>query len=261
MENFEKYIATNKEAWDTKTPIHLSSKFYDNEAFKKGNTSLKPIELEAIGDVKDKSILHLQCHFGQDSMSLARMGAKVTAVDFSGVAISEAKSISKEINTPVRFIENDVLNLDIKEEFDIIFSSYGAIGWLPDLNKWGATVALHLKQGGTFLLTEFHPFLDLLDENQYDYFYNKNPDIEIEEGTYTDGGEDLKIKTCWWNHTLTDIFTALESNGLKLKFFQEFDYSPYCLKGMIKKEEGKFVLEKRQNQRLPYVFNLKATKK
>ena len=261
MENFEKHIATNKKAWDTKTPIHLSSKFYDNEAFKKGKTSLKPIELEAIGDVKNKSILHLQCHFGQDSMSLARMGAKVTAVDFSGVAICEAKSISKEINTPVRFIENDVLTVDLKEEFDIIFSSYGAIGWLPDLNKWGATVARHLKQGGTFLLTEFHPFLDLLDESQYDYFYNKNPDIEIEEGTYTDGGEDLKIKTCWWNHTLTDIFTSLESNGLKLKFFQEFEYSPYCLKGMIKKEEGKFILEKRQNQRLPYVFNLKATKK
>ena len=261
MENFEKHIDTNQKAWDTKTPIHLNSKFYDNEAFKKGKTSLKSIELEAIGDIKDKSILHLQCHFGQDSMSLARMGAKVTAVDFSGVAISEAKSISKEINTPVRFIEKNVLSLDLNEEFDIIFSSYGAIGWLPDLNKWGATVGRHLKKGGTFLLTEFHPFIDLLDENQYDYFYKENPDIEIEEGSYTDGGQDQKIKTCWWNHSLTDIFTALESNGLKLKVFQEFDYSPYCLKGMIEKETEKFVMEKRQNQKLPYVFNLKATKK
>jgi SAM-dependent methyltransferase len=261
MEKFEKYIETNKKAWNTKTPVHLRSAFYNNEEFKKGKTSLKSIELDAIGEVKGKSLLHLQCHFGQDSISLARMGAKVTAVDFCAVAIAEAKSISKEINTDVRFLENDVLSLDLKEEFDIIFSSYGAIGWLPELNKWGATVSKHLKKGGTFLLTEFHPFIDLLDENQYDYFYKEEPDIELENGTYTDGGENLKIRTCWWNHSLTDIFTALESNGLKLKFFQEFDFSPYCLRGMTEKSEGKFVLEKRINQKLPYVFNLKATKK
>lgn len=261
MENFEKYIKINKEAWNIKTPIHLNSYFYNNEAFKKGKTSLKTIEIDAIGDIKDKSLLHLQCHFGQDSISLARMGAKVTAVDFSEIAISKANSISKEIKVPVKFIESNVLELNLNEDFDIIFSSYGAIGWLPNLNKWGATVARHLKKGGTFLLTEFHPFIDLLDENQYDYFYKKEPDIEIEKGSYADGGQDIKIKTCWWNHSLTDIFTALESNGLKLKFFQEFDYSPYCLKGMIEKEEGKFVLKKRKNQKLPYVFNLKATKK
>ena len=88
-----------------------------------------------------------------------------------------------------------------------------------------------------------------------------NPDIEIEKGSYTDGGQDIEIKTCWWNHSLTEIFGALESNGLKLKLFQEFDYSPYKLRGMIEKEKGKFVLENRKNQKLPYVFNLKAIKK
>ena len=126
-------------------------------------------------------------------MSLAKIGVKVTAVDFSQVAISEAKSISKEINTPVGLIENDVLELDLNEEFYIIFSSHEAIGWLPDLNKWGATVGHHLKKGGTFLLTEFHPFIDLLDENQYDYFYKENPDNEIEGGSYNDSGQDQKI--------------------------------------------------------------------
>lgn len=261
MDYFEKHIKTNQKAWDTKTPIHINSDFYNNEAFKKGESSLKSFELEAIGDIKGKSILHLQCHFGQDSMSLARMGAHVTAVDFSAVAIKEAKAISKEINMPVNFIESSVLELELNKKFDIIFSSYGAIGWLPDLNKWGDTISRHLKKGGTFLLTEFHPFIDLLDENQYDYFFHKNPDIEVEKGSYTDGGQDIEIKTCWWNHSLTEIFSALESNGLKLKLFQEFDYSPYKLRGMIEKEKGKFVLKKREKQKLPYVFNLKATKK
>ena len=261
MNDNTKHIEINKKAWNDKTPIHLNSNFYNNEEFKKGKSTLNKFELGAIGDIKGKSILHLQCHFGQDSMSLARMGANVTAVDFSAVAIKEAKAISKDIDVPVKFVECSVLELDLNEKFDIIFSSYGTIGWLPNLDKWGDTISRHLKKDGTFLFTEFHPFIDLLDENQYDYFFKQNPDIEIEKGSYTDGGQDIEIKTCWWNHSLTEIFGALESNGLKLKLFQEFDYSPYKLRGMIEKEKGKFVLENRKNQKLPYVFNLKAIKK
>ena len=108
MGNFKKHIEINKKAWNKKTPIHIKSNFYNNQIFKNGKTSLNSIELGAIGDVKGKNLLHLQCHFGQDSMSFARMGAKVTAVDFSSIAINEARKISREINVPVRFIESDV---------------------------------------------------------------------------------------------------------------------------------------------------------
>tara|TARA_B110000879_G_scaffold42581_1_gene60156 strand:+ start:2965 stop:3747 length:783 start_codon:yes stop_codon:yes gene_type:complete len=260
LTEFNKHIEINKKAWNKRTPIHIQSNFYNNEEFKKGKDSLKSIELNAIGDVKGKSLLHLQCHFGQDSISFARMGAKVTAVDFSDVAINEAKKISEEINVHVNFIESDVLELKLDKEFDIVFSSYGTIGWLPDLDKWAATIATHLKKGGFFLLTEFHPFLVLIN-NGYDYFYSPKPDIEIENGTYTDGGTELVTKTCCWNHSLTNIFSALESNGLKLTHFEEFDFSPYLLEGMIKKEEGKYILEKRKKKSTPYVFNLKAIKK
>jgi len=261
LTEFKKHIETNKKAWNKRTPIHIKSDFYNNDAFMKGKSSLKSIELNAIGDVTKKSLLHLQCHFGQDSISLARMGAKVTAVDFSDVAIKEAKKIAEEINTHVTFIESNVLDLNLNKEFDIIFSSYGAIGWLPDLDMWAATIVAHLKKGGLFLLTEFHPFFELIKDNGYDYFYDPNPDIEIEKGTYTDGGSELATKTCWWNHSLTNIFSALESNGLKLTHFEEFDYSPFLLDGMIKKEKEKYVLETREKNSTPYVFNLKATKK
>ena len=182
--------------------------------------------------------------FGQDSISFARMGANVTAVDFSDVAVKEAKKIAKEINIPVNFIESNILGLKLNKEFDIVFTSYGVIGWLPDLDEWAKSIASHLKNGGIFLLTEFHPFLELIKDDGYDYFYDPNPDIEIENGTYTDGGSELVTKTCWWNHPLSNIFSALESNGLKLNYFEEFDYSPYLLDGMIKKEKGKYVLEK-----------------
>ena len=261
MKTFKYYLEKNKNAWNKRTPIHIQSKFYNNLEFKKNKNSLKSIELNEIGDVNQKSILHLQCHFGQDSISLMHMGAKVTGIDFSNVAINEAKKLAKETNTNVTFIEEDILKLNLNKKFDLVFSSYGVIGWLPDLKKWGSIISNHLKKGGEFLLTEFHPFIALLDNEQWDYFYNKTPDIETENGTYTDGGENLTTTTCWWNHSLTNIFVALESNGLKLTSFKEFDYSPFPLKGMIKKEKGKYVLENRKNQKLPYVFSLKAIKK
>ena len=141
MTEFKKHIETNKKAWNKRTPVHIKSKFYNNNEFMREKNSLKLIELNAIGNVTEKSLLHLQCHFGQDSISLARMGAKVTAVDFSDVAIKEAKKLAKKINTRVEFIESDVLDLKLKKEFDIVFSSYGVIGWLPDLDMWAKTIS------------------------------------------------------------------------------------------------------------------------
>jgi len=261
LTKFNHYIQINKESWNQRTPIHINSDFYNNNDFIKGENSLKPIELNAIGNVQEKSLLHLQCHFGQDSISFARIGAEVTAIDFSDIAINEAKKLSKATNTHVNFIESDVLNLNLNKKFDIVFASYGTIGWLPDLSKWATTISTHLKSGGIFLLTEFHPFLEMIKDNEQNYFYNPKPNIEIQKGTYTDGGDNLITQTCWWNHSLTDIFKALESKDLKLILFEEFDYSPFCLEGMIKKEDGKYILKKRKKKSTPYVFTIKAIKK
>ena len=134
----ENYQELNREAWNKRTKVHLESSFYDQEAFLKGASSLNPIELELLGDVRGKSILHLQCHFGQDSISLARLGAKVTGVDLSDQSIAEARKLSEQCHVDVHFIESDVLELNGKldGQFDVVFTSYGTIGWLPDLEKW-----------------------------------------------------------------------------------------------------------------------------
>ena len=261
MNNFKQQIELNKKSWNKRTPVHFKSKFYDVETFVKGESSLKKIEIDALGDLTSKSLLHLQCHFGQDSLSLARLGAKVTGVDFSQKAIQQAKLLSKKIKTPATFVLSNVMTLDLNKEFDIVFTSYGTIGWLPDLNAWAKTIARHLKKGGLFVFVEFHPFIDLLDDNQYDYFFKPTPNQEVEHGTYTDGGEDLVHENCWWNHSLSEIFGALENNGLILKYFEEHNYSPYPLKGYAEKTKGKYVLENRIGQNLPYVFTLKALKK
>ena len=220
-----------------------------------------PIFTNIARELEPGKLIILGCGRGYDAITFAKQNFDVTAVDFSDIAIKEAKKISKEMGVNVNFIENNVLELNLKKEFDIIFSSYGTIGWLPDLDQWGKIVAKHLKRGGLFLLTEFHPFIALLDNNQYDYFYKELPDQEKKLGSYTDGGKTILIEDCWWNHSLTDIFTALEKNGLKLTSFEEFDYCPYLLEGMIRRKRGEHVLEKRAKQKLPYVYNLTATKK
>ena len=226
MDKLNKNIEINRQSWEDRTAVHLESDFYDLKSFKKNPMSLKPIELATLGEVKGKSLLHLQCHFGQDTLSWAKKGARATGVDFSPAAISAAKDLAKELHIEADFVESNVLTLDLQKEFDIIYMSYGTLGWLPDLKLWGSVVAKHLKQGGTFLLVEFHPFIDLLDEkNQFPYFFDENTPITKEVGSYTDGGDDMITEYCWWNHSLTEIFVALESNGIKLQSFEELLFS------------------------------------
>ncbi|MFK7807768.1 MAG: class I SAM-dependent methyltransferase, partial [Saprospiraceae bacterium] len=139
------YFDSNEKLWDQKTPIHLKAEFYDMKGFLAGNTSLRKPELDDLPEdfIKGKSMLHLQCHFGQDSLSFARMGAKVTGIDLSGEAINSAKKLNDQLGLDAQFVKSNVY--DLKEnlgdqQFDIIFTSYGSITWLPDLQKWAALI-------------------------------------------------------------------------------------------------------------------------
>ena len=143
MKNKIDYIKINKESWNKRTDIHFNSDFYDNENFIKGQSSLNEIEIKLLGDIKGKSVLHLQCHFGQDSISLSRLGARTTGVDFSDKAIERARELTSLSNTETKFICCDIYDLaqHLDEKFDAVFTSYGAIGWLPDLDKWAEIVS------------------------------------------------------------------------------------------------------------------------
>lgn len=143
----ENYLEINKKSWNAKVEPHLKSDFYFVNEFLQGRTSLNSIELELLGDVKDKTILHLQCHFGQDSISLSRMGAKVTGIDLSDKAIEAAKDLAKQCDTNTEFICSDVYELPniLNQKFDIVFTSYGTIGWLPRLKANLTKLSLKLK--------------------------------------------------------------------------------------------------------------------
>ncbi len=135
MKEHQKYFEANKELWNKRTAIHKDSSFYNLPGFKAGENVLTPIELKEVGDVKNKKMLHLQCHFGMDSLNWARLGADVTGVDLSDEAINQANQLNDELRMNAKFICCNVYDLKehLNEKFDIVFTSYGTIGWLPDL--------------------------------------------------------------------------------------------------------------------------------
>jgi SAM-dependent methyltransferase len=260
------YQSTNRDAWNKRVAAHLESEFYDLEGWKAGKTSLNNIELELLSDVTGKSILHLQCHFGQDTLSLERMGADVVGVDLSDASIAAARKLNDDLGLNAEFVESDVLELigKIDRQFDMVFTSYGTIGWLPDLNQWGKVIAHHLKPGGKLVFVEFHPVVWMFDSTfekiEYRYFKDE-PIIETNSDTYTDNAELTEKTEVSWNHGLSEVFHALENNGLILKSFDEFDYSPYnCFAGMKQVADHKFIIEKHGNK-LPMVYSLTATKR
>ena len=263
MNEENNYLQINRELWNMRTPIHLESEFYNMKAFMETQNSLNPIELNLLGDIKDKTILHLQCHFGQDTISLAKLGAEVIGVDFSEIAINAAQKIADKLNSNAQFIVSDVYQLpdllDVK--FDYVFSSYGTIGWLPNLNKWAQVIAGFLKPGGKLVFVEFHPAVWMFDDNfeqiNYNYF-NVQSIIETELGTYTDKNANIKNKSISWNHPLSEVFSALRNNDLQIKDFEEYNYSPYrCFNQLVQIEPGKYQI-KHFEDKFPMVYAIVA---
>lgn len=260
------YITLNRKLWNQRTEIHVQSDFYDVDNFMKGKCSLKPIELELLGDVNGKRILHLQCHFGQDTLSLSRMGAKVTGVDFSNKAIDKARELNDLLHLDATFICCDVLNLPhhLEEKYDIVFTSYGVIGWLPDLDKWGTIISHYLKPKGKFVFVEFHPVVWMFDNAfshiQYSYFKEK-PILEKEEGTYADKKANIETEYVSWNHSLEEVLSSLLQHDIQIKQFREYNYSPYdCFQNTIKVDENKFRIKHLKNK-IPMTYAILGEKK
>jgi 2-polyprenyl-3-methyl-5-hydroxy-6-metoxy-1,4-benzoquinol methylase len=259
----QNWFEKNRESWNRRTAAHLKSKFYDIEAWKTHKNSLNPIELAALGDIRGKSLLHLQCHFGQDSLSLAHLGADVVGVDISDHAIDAARQLSVEVNVPAKFVCCNVYDTRtyIDEKFDLVFTSYGTIGWLPDLKPWAKVVAQSLKPGGRFLIADFHPVLWMMDDDfthlQYPYL-NQEPIETTKSGTYTDSGDDVEIHDFSWNHGLSEIISPLLNEGLQITKLQEFTYSPYnCFANSVKGLDGNYRIKGLEDI-LPIVYLIEA---
>ena len=265
---YNKYFNVNKETWNKKVGVHLNSDFYDVSSFLKGKTSLNSYELDELGIIKDKTLLHLQCHFGLDTLSLSRLGAKCTGIDISNEGINEAKNLNKKLGLDASFYETNVYDIPkiITKKFDIIFASYGVIAWLPDLTTWAKIIYDRLKTNGYFYLIEFHPIVWMFDyledpiKIKYPYS-NKEVIYEEYKGSYANVESKIISKEYCWNHGLSEIISSLTNAGLHIEFLHEFEKSPYnCFPEMEKTKDGLFEFKQFKNL-FPLVFSIKATKK
>ncbi|QJX48058.1 class I SAM-dependent methyltransferase [Hymenobacter taeanensis] len=261
------YISLNRALWNAKTEHHLHSAFYDVAGFRAGRTSLQEIELALLGQVSGQRVLHLQCHFGLDTLSLARMGATVVGVDLSDEAIRTARQLAEELQLPARFVCCDLYSLPehlpAEPAFDVVYTTYGVLGWLPDLDRWAAVVGRYLKPGGRLVLVEFHPVVWMFNgsftEVQYSYF-NRETIEETETGTYANRAAPITTTSVSWNHGLGEVLGSLRRQGLQLHDFQEYDYSPYnCFSHTVEVEPGRYQIEPLRNK-LPLVYSVVAEK-
>jgi SAM-dependent methyltransferase len=263
----DKYLKQNQTHWDEVTPIHEKSSSYDVTGFKAGRCTIRPIELEEVGVVAGKSLLHLQCHFGMDTLSWGRRGAKVTGVDFSGEAIKLARRLSKETGIAADFIESDIYKLPEihREKYDIVFTSWGVLSWIPDLKKWAQVVNYFLKKGGVFYIMEFHPITLIYDDAPnatrpeiiLSYFQGKDPLQFLASPDYASGIVP-ESGTYQWQYPLGEVVTALVEAGLRIEFLHEFPVSCYkALPYMKKSDDGWWRIE---GNPFPLTFSIKASK-
>jgi len=265
----DKYLKSNLEMWNDWAQLHAESEFYDVEGFKNGRCTLKSIELEELGDVSGRSLLHLQCHFGLDTLSWARRGAKATGADFSDKAIALARSLSQETGIKADFVCSDIYDLPdvLDSKFDIVYTSCGVLCWLPDLKKWAEVIAHFLKPGGSFYIYEGHPVMNMFDnspggaelEIALSYFHKAEPEgWEEIAGSYA-GVRTYKPHTSYeWTHGMSDIINSLIGAGLGLKFLHEFPVCFFQATPFMKQDEDGYW--RYEGDKVPVSFSLMATR-
>jgi SAM-dependent methyltransferase len=255
--------ATNREGWNLRTPFHANSEFYGLNDFLKGRCSLKRIETELCGAVQGRKLLHLQCHFGIDTLCWARRGAKATGVDFSSVAIGRARELARESGLEARFIEADVESLDGKmvAPADLVVSTYGALCWLQSLEGWAAGIAASLALGGRLVLVEFHPYLDLAFHGcvsgSNDYFSGA-PSTKETSGTYADRTAPISYVQALWQHPTSEVITALLAAGLSIRSFREYPYCSYQIVPELQPGHDGYWYPKRNS--VPFLYSIVAEK-
>lgn len=272
----------NRLSWNVATEVHNSHKADQAKFLREGGSTLFPEEIELLGDINGKSLVHLQCNAGQDSLSLAKLGAAVTGVDISDTAIEFAQKLSAESGIPATFYRSDVYDwlATTSDRFDIVFSSYGALVWLSDIETWAKGVASILKPGGKLVLVEFHPVINMLDDDwalKYDYF-NEGKPASFESGIgdyvamsgpvlapsgYLEGVQDFKNPHPGheFNWTVSEIVTATINAGLRLTALREYPYmnGARLLNNMRETPDGR-IFQPEGMSNLPLMYGITAEK-
>jgi ubiquinone/menaquinone biosynthesis C-methylase UbiE len=265
------HLENNQKLWDSWTSAHEKSNFYDIEGFKAGKDRLRPIELKELGAiVEGKTLLHLQCHMGQDSLAWARRGAIVTGVDFSQQSIQVARSLNQELGLNANFVCSDVYHLPdmLNEQFDIVFTSYGVLHWLDNLDAWAKVIAHFLKPNGIFYIVEDHPIMRMFTTNPdkqsiriaNPYFFSATPDVVEAQGSYAAPDNPEHYEFYIWNHSMSEILNSLINAGLGIDYFHEFPFASRQKFPMMEVDEEGWWHFPKDFVQFPSLFSLQARK-
>lgn len=267
----------NRQSWDERVPAHAASADYGLERYDKDPAFIGEVvsfDVPRLGDVGGLRGVHLQCHIGTDTVSLARLGARMSGLDFSGPAITQARGFAEKLGHEIDFHQADVYDAVAalgEASYDLVFTGIGALGWLPSIERWARTVAGLLKPGGRLFLREGHPMLWALEGSahpgvltvDYPYFETEAPMVWDEGGTYVETDVEFTHNlTHEWNHGLGEIVTALMNAGMDLTGLVEHDSVPWeALPGhMTRDEAGEWRLTEKP-ERLPASYTLQARRR
>ncbi|MFC4335761.1 class I SAM-dependent methyltransferase [Salininema proteolyticum] len=262
------WLDLNRANWDDRVPLHAESDYYDLDGFVAGGDTIRGFETGEVGDVEGKSLLHLQCHMGLDTLSWARRGASVVGVDFSPKAVEVAAGLAKRIGfseEEAGFVTSDVYSapdlLDF-ERFDIVYTGIGALCWLPDIEKWAETAAAFVAEGGFLYVAEFHPVTWTLwpsgNRIERDYFDGEAM-VEDEPGTYTDGDAEIEnTTTVEFQHTMGDVISAVAATGLRLEFLHEHDFTLFQAMDNVEPDGKGLYRPKEGEKSMPLMYSFKA---
>jgi SAM-dependent methyltransferase len=235
------YLTINKAMWDERAPAHAASPDYGVQRFVDDSAHLSSVvrfDVPRLGSIEGLRAVHLQCHIGTDTLSLARLGARMSGLDFSPAALAQARSLAARAGADITYHESDVydaVSVFGPGSFDLVYTGVGALCWLPSVSRWARVVSELLRPGGRLFIREGHPMLWAHDEKLtppalgYPYFETVEPMVFDEPGTYVQTATELKVGLSHsWNHGLGEIITALLEAGMNLTRFVEHDSVPWC---------------------------------
>jgi SAM-dependent methyltransferase len=257
----------NREFWDERVPIHTGSEFYDVAGFLGGASALRPFEPAELGDVRGLSLVHLQCHFGLDTLSWARLGAQVTGLDFSAPAMDAAAELTARAGLEADWVTSNVMHAPEAlggRRFDVVYTGLGALNWLDDIERWADVIRALIAPGGRLYLVEFHPITDIFGDDdltvENDYFLDGPRNWPVQEGSYAELEASTQHNaTEEWAHPLGEVVSAVAARDLRIELLHEHDYTLSPRWPQLRREEGGIYRFPPGTPSLPLMYSLVAS--
>ncbi|MGA9840046.1 MAG: methyltransferase [Thermoplasmata archaeon] len=258
----------NRRMWDESVGLHTGSPSYDVPRFKKGWIPILPLEIREVGPVRGQTLLHLQCHFGMDTLSWARRGARVTGVDFSPAAVAAARQLAAEVGLDARFVRSNVYTAAqrLHDTFDVVYTGKGALCWLPDLTRWAKTVARFLKPGGRLFFLEDHPLSEAYQRGRdadrlvlTNPYFRHQPIRDESPGTYAAPEAKLRNALSFsWIHPVSEVLNALIDAGLRIERMIEYPYTYWHKFPFLRQGRDGFWHLREEDGEIPLMYSLRA---